>query len=39
LKFDVLDATFVKIDTDAGFTGWGEGTPWGNTYVPSLSEF
>ena len=35
LKFDVLDATFVKIDTDAGFTGWGEGTPWGHTYVPA----
>ena len=35
LKFDVLDATFVKIDTDAGITGWGEGTPWGHTYVPA----
>jgi len=35
LKFDVLDATFVKIETDAGITGWGEGTPWGHTYVPA----
>jgi len=35
LRFDGLDATFVKIDTDAGFTGWGEGTPWGHTYVPA----
>ena len=33
LKFEKLDATFVKIQTDAGITGWGEGTPWGHTYV------
>lgn len=35
LKFEALDATLVKIDTDAGITGWGEGTPWGHTYVPA----
>lgn len=35
LKFEVLDATFVRIDTDDGCTGWGEGTPWGHTYVPA----
>lgn len=35
LKFEVLDATFVKVDTDSGLTGWGEGTPWGHTYVPA----
>ena len=35
LKFQTLDATFVKIETDAGLTGWGEGTPWGHTYVPA----
>ena len=35
LRFDVLDASFVKIETDAGITGWGEGTPWGHTYVPA----
>lgn len=35
LKFEVLDATIVKIETDAGLTGWGEGTPWGHTYVPA----
>ncbi len=35
LKFEVLDATFVKLDTDVGVTGWGEGTPWGHTYVPA----
>ena len=35
LKFEVLDATFVKLETDAGPVGWGEGTPWGHTYVPA----
>lgn len=35
LNFDCLDATLVKIETDAGITGWGEGTPWGHTYVPA----
>lgn len=35
LKFERLNATLIKIDTDAGFTGWGEGTPWGHTYVPA----
>jgi len=34
-KPDVLDATFVKIETDTGLMGWGEGTPWGHTYVPA----
>lgn len=33
LKFECLDATLVRLDTDAGLTGWGEGTPWGHTYV------
>ena len=35
LKFEVLDATFLKIETDVDITGWGEGTPWGHTYVPA----
>ena len=35
LKFEVLDATFVKIETNNGLIGWGEGTPWGHTYVPA----
>ena len=33
LRFDGLDATFVKVETDAGLVGWGEGTPWGHSYV------
>lgn len=35
LKFEALDATIVKLETDAGLIGWGEGTPWGHTYVPA----
>ena len=35
LKFEALDATFVKLETDEGLIGWGEGTPWGHTYVPA----
>ncbi len=35
LKFEALDATLVKVETDDGITGWGEGTPWGHTYVPA----
>ena len=35
LKFEVLDATFLKLETDEGLIGWGEGTPWGHTYVPA----
>ncbi|MER9826607.1 mandelate racemase/muconate lactonizing enzyme family protein [Mesorhizobium sp. M0115] len=34
LRFDKLDSTFVRIDTDEGISGWGEGCPWGNTYLP-----
>ena len=35
LKFECLDTTLVKIETDAEITGWGEGAPWGHTYVPA----
>jgi L-alanine-DL-glutamate epimerase-like enolase superfamily enzyme len=35
LKFEQLDSTFVRIDTDAGVSGWGEGCPWGHTYLPA----
>ncbi len=35
LKFEKLDSTFVRIDTDEGLYGWGEGCPWGNTYLPA----
>ena len=35
LKFERLDSTFVKIDTDKGISGWGEACPWGHTYLPA----
>lgn len=35
LKFERLDSTFVRIDTDEGLTGWGEGCPWGHSYLPA----
>ena len=35
LKFEQLDSTFVRLETDEGVTGWGEGCPWGNTYLPA----
>lgn len=36
LKFERLDSTIVAIDTDLGITGWGEGCPWGVTYLPAF---
>jgi L-alanine-DL-glutamate epimerase-like enolase superfamily enzyme len=35
LKFEQLDSTFLRIDTDEGVSGWGEGCPWGHTYLPA----
>ena len=35
LKFEELDSTFIRIDTDEGITGWGEACPWGHTYLPA----
>ncbi len=35
LKFEKLDSTFIRIDTDEGVSGWGEGCPWGHTYLPA----
>ena len=35
LRFDALDSTIVAVETDAGITGWGEGCPWGHTYLPA----
>lgn len=35
LKVERLDSTFVLLDTDAGLSGWGEGCPWGATYLPA----
>lgn len=38
LKFEQLDSTMVSIETDAGITGWGEGCPWGVTYLPGFGR-
>ncbi len=38
LKFEVLDSTLLRIDTDAGVCGWGEGCPWGVTYLPAFGK-
>ena len=35
LKFELLDSTFVRIDTDEGISGWGEACPWGHSYLPA----
>lgn len=35
LKFERLDSTFIRIDTDEDLSGWGEGCPWGHTYLPA----
>jgi L-alanine-DL-glutamate epimerase-like enolase superfamily enzyme len=36
LRFSELDSTFVRLSTDAGIVGWGEGCPWGSTYLPAF---
>ena len=38
LRFECLDSTLVRIDTDAGISGWGEGCPWGVTYLPAFGK-
>ena len=36
LRFEELDSTLVRLDTDEGMSGWGEGCPWGSTYLPAF---
>ncbi len=38
LKFETLDSTFVRIECSDGTVGWGEGCPWGNTYLPAFGD-
>ncbi len=38
LKFESLDSTIVRVDTDQGIHGWGEGCPWGVTYLPAFGK-
>ena len=34
---DVFDSTVIRIDTDAGLTGWGEVCPLGPFYLPAYA--
>jgi len=34
----VFDSTIVRVDTDAGFTGWGEVCPLGPFYLPAYAD-
>jgi L-alanine-DL-glutamate epimerase-like enolase superfamily enzyme len=34
---EVFDATVVRVDTDAGITGWGECCPLGSAYLPAYA--
>jgi len=36
LYFDKFDSTIIAMDTDEGIRGWGEGCPWGSTYLPAF---
>ncbi len=38
LRFERLDSTLLRIDTDAGLSGWGEACPWGVTYLPAFGK-
>ena len=38
LHFDHLDSTLVRLNTDEGIAGWGEGCPWGATYLPAFAR-
>lgn len=35
LRFETLDSTVVRLETDDGLVGWGEACPWGPTYLPA----
>lgn len=36
--YALLDATILKVTTDAGVIGWGESVPWGSNYLPAFAE-
>ncbi len=38
LRIDRLDSTIVRLETDEGIVGWGEGCPWGSTYLPAFAR-
>ena len=36
--WDRLDSTVIRVDTDAGITGWGEACPFGPNYLEGFAE-
>lgn len=36
--WDRLDSTVIRVDTDAGITGWGEACPFGPNYLDGFAE-
>ena len=36
--YDRLDSTILRLDTDEGVVGWGEGCPWGSTYEAAFAH-
>ncbi|MXZ68408.1 MAG: mandelate racemase [Acidimicrobiia bacterium] len=38
LRFEQLDSTLVRLDTDDGVSGWGEACPWRSTYLPAFPK-
>lgn len=38
LRVERLDSTLVRLTTDQGLVGWGEGCPWGSTYLPAFAR-
>ena len=38
LRFEELDSTIIAVSTDDGLVGWGEGCPWGATYLPAFGK-
>ncbi|MEM7527506.1 MAG: mandelate racemase/muconate lactonizing enzyme family protein [Pseudomonadota bacterium] len=34
-RVEALDTTYLRMETDEGLTGWGEGSPWGHAYLPA----
>ncbi|MEM8759974.1 MAG: mandelate racemase/muconate lactonizing enzyme family protein [Pseudomonadota bacterium] len=34
-RVEALDVTYLRMETDAGLSGWGEGSPWGHAYLPA----
>lgn len=38
LRFDILDSTMLRVDTDTGIRGWGKACPWGASCLPAYGK-